>query len=360
MYFKCKMPIKYRSNFSKKCSDDPAARLRTPGCAVRVKPFEPHSRTKVKKSVTGNPGTGKTENENETEIGNGNGNVVTPSEEASDNRESATGPQIAGIRLQYISDAQRQAHLMSIKKFAEHPDATPRDIFAGELAQAAYINDPNVMDEYINNVSSIGEKGYILDTDINTQNTYMKTFVNPQTGDVAVAYRGTVDWLGQDGAANVTNTFGLTKVRQFISDEMDVDLRARKATQVNETNRYIQSKYPGRVTLTAGHSQGGHDATQAKKQFFQDAESIVFMPAPGGEVKKGEGKMWTTPNDIVSAKGKLYSMFSQNYNTSVMRSTDPSLLNTITMGHMSDNFAPPVPDAAQESTGESWCNGALC
>ena len=158
MYFKCRMPIKYRSNFSKKCSDDPAARLRTPGCAARVKPFEPHSRTKEK-----NPGTGKTSNENETETenengnGNGNGNVnvnvnvVTPSEEGSDSPESATGPQSTlnvGIRLQYIDEAQRQAHLQSIKKFTEHPDVTPRDIFAGELAQAAYINNPNVMDEW--------------------------------------------------------------------------------------------------------------------------------------------------------------------------------------------------------------------
>ena len=160
MYFKCRMPIKYRSNFSKKCSDDPAARLRTPGCAARVKPFEPHSRTKEK-----NPGTGKTSNENETETetenenetgnengnGNVNGNVVTPSEEGSDSPESATGPQSTlnvGIRLQYIDEAQRQAHLQSIKKFTEHPDVTPRDIFAGELAQAAYINNPNVMDEW--------------------------------------------------------------------------------------------------------------------------------------------------------------------------------------------------------------------
>ena len=66
MYFKCKMPIKYRSNFSKKCSDDPAARLRTPGCAARQKPFEPHSRTKEKKD---NP-VKTSNNENENENGN--------------------------------------------------------------------------------------------------------------------------------------------------------------------------------------------------------------------------------------------------------------------------------------------------
>ena len=97
MYFKCKMPIKYRSNFSKKCSDDPAARLRTPGCAVRVKPFEPHSRTKVKKSGTGNPGTGETETETETETGTG-----TESESESESEtetETETGSYLAADRI---------------------------------------------------------------------------------------------------------------------------------------------------------------------------------------------------------------------------------------------------------------------
>ena len=44
------MPRIHRVNFDslKKCSDDPAQRLRTPGCSVREKTFEPHSRTSSK------------------------------------------------------------------------------------------------------------------------------------------------------------------------------------------------------------------------------------------------------------------------------------------------------------------------
>ena len=72
------------------------------------------------------------------------------------------------------------------------------------------------------------------------------------------------------------------------------------------------------------------------------------MPAPGGEVKKGDGKMWVTPNDIVSTKGKLYSMFSQNYKMNEIRSTDKSMLNRMTFGHMSDNFAAAVPKETNE------------
>ena len=32
--------------------------------------------------------------------------------------------------------------------------------------------------------------------------------------------------LGQDGAANITNTVGLTKFRQMVADELNVDLRS--------------------------------------------------------------------------------------------------------------------------------------
>ena len=43
------MPRNHRVNFdsllTQTCSDDPAQRMRTPGCSVRVKEFEPHSRT---------------------------------------------------------------------------------------------------------------------------------------------------------------------------------------------------------------------------------------------------------------------------------------------------------------------------
>ena len=50
------MPTNHRTSFTKKCSDDPSARQRTPGCSVRdsdndnVKKFEPHPRTAIHQS----------------------------------------------------------------------------------------------------------------------------------------------------------------------------------------------------------------------------------------------------------------------------------------------------------------------
>ena len=127
------------------------------------------------------------------------------------------------------------------------------------MSQATYISNENVLNEYISGVSSIENQGWKLDTDPQTQNEYMKTFVNETTGDVAVAYRGTVTWIGEDGRANLANTLKLTKARQAIKDQTSIDLRTSKASILQKTNEYIKQKYPGRVTLTSGHSQGGHD-----------------------------------------------------------------------------------------------------
>ena len=49
------------------------------------------------------------------------------------------------------------------------------------------------------------------------------------------AYRGTVDWIGEDGAANVTNTVGLTKLRQMVADEDTTKVNNRDRTSRGTT-----------------------------------------------------------------------------------------------------------------------------
>jgi len=328
-----------------KCPIDPAARKRIPGCApIALNP-------KINESPSPSPGPGPSPGPAPSPGPSPSPSPSPTPKPAPVKPASITKPVLAGRGVKFISDAQRKAHLDSIKKFKEHPDVTDRDIFAGEIAQAAYIKNVDILNDYIDNVSTIGKQGYTLDPDPELNNKYVKTFVNPKTGDVAVAYRGTVDWVGQDGAANITNTVGLTKIRQMVADEFDVDLRSDKAKTLKRTNELIEAKYGDKVSLTAGHSQGGHDSTQSKRTYFPKAESIVFMPAPGGEVKKGEGKMWTTPNDIVSLKGKTYSMFSQNFE---MKHISSTVGDGPISSHLSDNFADPVPKQGQsQQTDES-------
>ena len=146
-------------------------------------------------------------------------------------------------------------------------------------------------------------------------------------------------------------TLQLTKFRQMMSDHANVDLRTKKAKILQETNEYIKSNYGDKVSLTTGHSQGSHDSTQAKRNFFNKAKSVVFQPAPGGEVRLDEGKMFTTPNDIVSMQGKLKAKLTmgQMYKMNYTQSTDTSVLNRLTGGHMLDNQAAAVPSAVGES-----------
>ena len=387
------MPINHRTSFAKKCSDDPAARQRTPGCSVRasdnVKKFEPHPRTKMKIGVSPsapslNEVSAPTSNSSNSSNSNplfssnplfplnvSNKPVITTKVDATmtmtmnndtdndtdagtDNvnvNEGARNSSLSGVKINYIDESTRKLHENYIKRFKEHHNTTPKDIMAAEMSQSTYIKDQDIMHDYINRVSKISEQGYTLHPDPKTHNEYMKTFLNKQTGDVAVAYRGTQTWIGQDGRANVANTVQLTKFRQMISEHANIDLRTKKAKILQETNEYIKSNYGDKVTLTTGHSQGSHDSTQAKRNFFNKAKSVVFQPAPGGEVRLDEGKMFTTPNDIVSMQGKLKAKLTmgQMYKMNYTQSTDTSVLNRLTGGHMLDNQAAAVPSAVGES-----------
>ena len=364
------MPRIHRVNFDslKKCSDDPAQRLRTPGCSVREKTFEPHSRTSSKtvNVVTPDNTLSTVATQDEPAVSsdkfirdnftskfnfsapNENGNKsVKVNHTLNETRESS----LSHVKFNYIDEDTRKLHENYIKRFKEHHNTTPEDIMAAEMSQSTYIKDQDIMHDYINRVSKISEQGYTLHPDPKTHNEYMKTFLNKETGDVAVAYRGTQTWIGQDGRANVANTVQLTKFRQMMSDHANVDLRTKKAKILQETNEYIKSNYGDKVSLTTGHSQGSHDSTQAKRNFFNEAKSVVFQPAPGGEVRLDEGKMFTTPNDIVSMQGKLKAKLTmgQMYKMNYTQSTDTSVLNRLTGGHMLDNQAAAVPSAVGES-----------
>ena len=374
------MPINHRTSFTKKCSDDPAARQRTPGCSVRdsEKKFEPHSRTAITGKVTPQStvfvaqnkpknditqsependtvAQNKPENDTVAQSEPENDIVINPTQNGDDNQNDPRNENsLSHVKFNYIDEdtRSRKLHENYIKRFKEHHNTTPEDIMAAEMSQSTYIKDQDIMHDYINRVSKISEQGYTLHPDPKTHNEYMKTFLNKETGKIAVAYRGTQTWIGQDGRANVANTVQLTKFRQMVSDHANVDMRTNKAKILQETYEYIKSNYGDKVSLTTGHSQGSHDSTQAKRNFFNEAKSVVFQPAPGGEVRLDEGKMFTTPNDIVSMQGKLKAKLTmgQLYKMNYTQSTDTSVLNRLTGGHMLDNQAAAVPSAVGEST----------
>ena len=243
-------------------------------------------------------------------------------------------------------------HTQALQDFSlAHPDVRPIDILAADMAQSTYIENDAMLKEFIDNVSSIREQGWELDPDPKTRNEFMKTYRNSKTGKIAVFYRGTVNWLSEDGVSNLSNTVGLTKIRQTMADETGVDLRFQKAKLIEETNSYIlRTKSVENVVLTGGHSQGSWNAVDGQQTKFTEAEVITFNPAPGGTVPEEFGRSFVTPNDFVSIVGKTVheTLGKGSANVITVNSTAPtSLMSVLSGGHlMGGTFAAEAPTEA--------------
>jgi hypothetical protein len=239
-----------------------------------------------------------------------------------------------------------QQHQQFLQEFRDHPETTNLDIAAAEMSQATYIDDSMLRQEFIENVSTLDRQGWELDRDARTQNDYIKTFVNRNTGDVAVAHRGTVTWTGPDGISNVSNSLRLTRARQLLAKEAGIDFRTLKQRQIQQTLDNIQEKYGDRVKLTTGHSQGGYDSVFSRQTHFQNAKTINFNPAPGGHVAEQNGRSFVTPNDFVSANVKRIGALHGPSRAKVItvKSTGTGMMQTLSGGHLlTGSFAPGAP-----------------
>ena len=242
-------------------------------------------------------------------------------------------------KFTYFSEELRQEHLNYVKSFSQHAEFRGVDKTAAILSNAAYMENTAVITEYLNEITSLGDEGWVLSPESRANCEWIKTFVNTETGDVAVSARGTVSWGGSDGIANLTNTTGGTKFRQMLSEDLDLDIRTRKARVMDDTYKFIKDTYGENVKITTGHSQGGYDSAYAQSKYFQNAEVINFNPAPNGVVPKEIGRSWTTPNDIVSLTGKMKALVNpRQYEVHTVKSTADTVLNRMTGGHMIDNF----------------------
>ena len=237
-------------------------------------------------------------------------------------------------------------HQQFLSEFRDHPQVTDLDVAAAEMSQATYIDDSVLRSQFINDVSTLGRQGWVLDTDPRTQNEYIKTFVNKNTGEVAVAHRGTVTWIGPDGRANLSNSLRITKARQLLAQESGVDVRTLKQRQIQETLDYIRAKHGDLVKLITGHSQGGFDSVFSRRTHFPQAKVINFNPAPGGHVAEQNGRSFVTPNDFVSSAVKTIAATQGPNKAKVItvKSTGTGVLQTISGGHLLEgSFVPDVP-----------------
>ena len=340
------MPINHKVSFKPKCPDDPAARRRIPGCSTGVvskfatpqpqaaqpqpAPPQPTPQPLEEDTQTFNPLPVKPETLNKFIPTNPSSNPVPPNFKSEKNESDKDKDKIVNFKkFEYVSETTRLEHINQIKKFADHPNMTPNDRVAAEISRAAYITDPDILEDYISRISHLGEDGWELHLDPLTRNTWMKTYRNKNSGRLAIGYRGTKSWIGADGLANLTNTSGITEATQFLENKTSFDIRTGKAQAMDETNRYI-ANLPEEVDILGGHSQGAWDGVYGKRNYHQNAETIVFQPAPGGVPSKFEGRTWTTPNDFVSVEAKIKGVLDpEMYEVNTVRATASPKIHSI-------------------------------
>ena len=81
-------------------------------------------------------------------------------------------------KFTFFSEELRQEHLNYIKSFSQHPDFRNIDKTAAQFSNAAYLENSEVINEYLNELSDLGEQGWKLSPEPQASNEWIKTFVN--------------------------------------------------------------------------------------------------------------------------------------------------------------------------------------
>ena len=209
------------------------------------------------------------------------------------------------------------------------------------MFQAAYIQDPAQLADFVENTSNIQRSGWLLNEELS--NSMMKVFT--RDGRAAVAFRGTQSWVntkrvslpGTDGSVPVptgptmdaVNNFNNLLGRGRFSNEQ-VDL-------INRTMARVIDEF-GPPAFTSGHSRGGAEDKIAKATSGGEYPSYVFNSAPtaaGLTAKNVKEIRFST--DVVSA-------------LQAFKATNIGFDMDLVASHMGDKFTPnpPRPSAGTE------------
>ena len=306
------MPTKYQTNFNEltqKCPSDYYERLRTPGCLLTNKPFEPMRKGKAVTTTVNNIASAPTQSVNNTTL------YVPPTIEESNFQDylatnsllepNSSIPQV----FDYIFDEAKlysgsSGVVNTTKRIMktyheqlnkENPKMTTHDRIMAEMAAGAYIHNDQQLDNYINETSNIKEAGYTLDKELTAKSKgLMLVFV--KDGKPTIAFRGTEVWIGQDGLSNFTNATGITRVSQAVTRATGMSNPVLKdQATIDSLMNELYEKYQQVPEDFTGHSLGGARAKLArlffrknyKSEFTSMSEHKVtgFMAAPGGGSK---------------------------------------------------------------------------
>ncbi len=159
------------------------------------------------------------------------------------------------------------------------------------MSQAAYIQDIEALQNYVDRYL----RGWRVDA--KNTNEFMKTFVNKESGDVAVAFRGT-----QHGvlAAEAPHLDDLTNMVNAMMGSARVENEQTRV--IDATMRSIIDTYGRPPDMYSGHSRGGAEVQIAKQTYGGGQKgATVFNSAPSGTNYGEDGiNRIRTRNDVVS------------------------------------------------------------
>ena len=340
------MPIKHKAVFTKKCPDDPIARRRIPGCSVgNEKPFTPQTRYPPKPAphkvdpIPVDPPP------------------VDPIPPFTPGILPDTPNKVPGSSLNYVRT--------DLKKFFDKaPIMTPEDRIAAEMSAASYIHDRTKLNQFIED-SNISNAGWKLNETLTNasregpqnkelMNVYERVTSNGKL-EYATVYRGTEDWIGNDGIENATNTLQQI-VKKTTGRDVPTTQQADIIKKVEDLAHNYYSNKNNEITIpkvSAGHSRGGAQVKLGRQRLIQmygktfvdnyGGEYTVFDPAPGGGVFSQGSNIRTiaTETDVVSGIDRIINTVTRNTkNTLIAKSEtgyDPI------GSHRLDTFVPNLP-----------------
>ena len=344
------MPIKHKAVFTKKCPDDPIARRRIPGCSVgNEKPFTPQTRYppkppphKVDPIPVDPP-------------------PVDPIPPFTPGILPDTPNKVPGSSLNYVRT--------DLKKFFDKaPVMTPEDRIAAEMSAASYIHDRTKLNQFIED-SNISNAGWKLNETLTNasregpqnkelMNVYERVTSNGKL-EYATVYRGTEDWIGNDGIENATNTLQQI-VKKTTGRDVPTTQQADIIKKVEDLAHNYYSNKNNEITIpkvSAGHSRGGAQVKLGRQRLIQmygksfvdtyGGEYTVFDPAPGGGVFSQGSNIRTiaTETDVVSGIDRIINTVTRNTKNTLIAKSETGYGPI--GSHLLDTFVPNLPQLTE-------------
>lgn len=208
---------------------------------------------------------------------------------------------------------------------------TPEDRIAAEMAAASYIHNEEQLKIFVNEVSHIGKAGYTIDEHLTKMSDGLMV-VYHRKGKATYSFRGTEEWIGPDGLANLTNPSGFNILAQALHKATGVDLRPEQQKTIFKVLEAGVNGYQtpegqfvegyGTPEGYNGHSRGGAEAKLARLR-YGGGIATVFDTSPGGRaVQQNKGvRSWAAETDIVSALDRMKLAATNRGDKKIVKST---------------------------------------